>query len=177
MSQRASNYPRQVDDHYATPAWVVETVIPYLEKHALRVWDPTGDPTSQLAQALGEAGFRVTATRYDFLSAKHLPESRIDAIVSNPPFGVGGRLAVRFIEHALELAPVVAMLTRIDFDSGKTRTHLFRDCKAFVGKIVLLDRIIWFPREGAAGPSENHCWCLWNKRHGGPPTISYARQP
>jgi hypothetical protein len=37
--------------------------------------------------------------------------------------------------------PVVTMLLRIDFDSGKTRTNLFRDCQAFDRKIVLLDRI------------------------------------
>jgi hypothetical protein len=86
-------------------------------------------------------------------------------------------MACRFIAHALELVPVVAMLLRIDFDSGKTRAGLFRDCAAFAQKIVLLDRIVWFEREGAPGPSENHCWMIWNRRHRGPPTISYARRP
>jgi hypothetical protein len=73
--------------------------------------------------------------------------------------------------------PVVVMLLRVDFYSGKTRTNLFRGCKAFAGKIVLLDRITWFEREGAAGPSENHSWYILNKRHKGPPTIGYARRP
>jgi hypothetical protein len=52
--------------------------------------------------------------------------------------------------------------------------HLFRDLPAFAGKIVLLDRVEWFEREGASGPSENHAWYLFNKKHRGPPTISYA---
>jgi hypothetical protein len=99
---------------------------------------------------------------------------RIDGICTNPPYGVSGRLACQFIAHALELVPVVAMLLRVDFDSGKTRTNLFRDCKTFDRKIVLLDRIVWFERKGAQGPSDNHCWLIWNVRHRGPPTIGYA---
>lgn len=179
MSQRISGYQRQADEHYATPTWVAQAMVPYLRRFALRVWEPaTNGSTSLLAQALGEAGFRVTVTQGDFLAIDHLPESRIDAVCTNPPYGSGGRLAVRFIEHALALdVSVVAMLLKIDFNSGKTRTNLFRDCKTFAGKIVLLDRIVWFKREGAAGPSENHAWFLWNARHRGPPTISYARRP
>jgi hypothetical protein len=175
VSQRPSGHLRVPGEVYETPPWVTQCVVPYLCKHALRVWDPANGPASKITQALDEVGFHVTATRDDFLAQKSLPDSRIDAIVSNPPFGVGGRLAVRFIEHALALdVSVVVMLTRIDFDSGKTRRHLFADCKAFAHKIILLDRIVWFEREGAAGPSENHCWMLWNRRHRGPPTISYA---
>jgi hypothetical protein len=176
MSQRISGYQRQPEEIYETPASVTQVVIPYLRKHALHVREPADGPRSLLAQTLGEAGFHVLASRHDFLSTDRLPDSQIDAICSNPPYGPGGRLAAQFIAHALDLAPVVVMLLRIDFDSGKTRTRLFRDCRAFAGKIILLDRIVWFAREGAAGPSENHAWMLWNQRHRGPPTISYARR-
>ena len=177
MSQRISGYQRQADDHYATPPWVVQVVAEYLRKRALYVWAPADAKASPLVTTLRAEGFRVTATADDFLTRTSLPHDRIDAVATNPPFGLGGKLACQFIAHALELVPVVAMLTRIDFDSGKTRTHLFRDCRAFAGKIVLLDRVVWFECEGAPGPSANHCWCLWNKRHRGPPTISYARRP
>ena len=105
-----------------------------------------------------------------------LPYARIDSVCTNPPHGYQGKLACQFIIHALELVPVVAMLLRVDFDSGKSRTGLFRDCAAFDRKIVLLDRIEWFPRKGTAGPSDNHAWFVWNKRHHGPPTICYARR-
>jgi hypothetical protein len=81
-------------------------------------------------------------------------------------------LAVKFIEHALELVPIVAMLLKIDFDSGRTRQHLFRNCPAFACKIVLLDRIEWFP--GEYGSSTNHCWMIWDQEHSGPPIIAYA---
>lgn len=176
MSQRISAFQRQSDDTHETSRWVTHIVVPYLRKHCLRVWEPADGPTSLLAQTLGEAKFRVVASRHDFLSIDRLPDPQIDAIGTNSPHGLGGRLASQFIAYALELAPIVVMLLKIDFNSGKTRTPLFRDCKAFAHKIVLLDRIVWFDLEGAAGPSENHCWVIWNKRHHGPPTISYARR-
>jgi hypothetical protein len=174
MSQRPRGYERQSDDVYETPAWVTQVVVPYLRKHCLRLWDPANGPASRIARALRDEGFRVTATNDNFLDRTSLPSSRIDGICTNPPYGVSGRLACQFIAHALELVPVVAMLLRVDFDSGKTRTNLFRDCKTFDRKIVLLDRIVWFERKGAQGPSDNHCWLIWNVRHRGPPTIGYA---
>jgi hypothetical protein len=132
------------------------------------------EESSRLVVALRAEGFSVTATADDFLVRNALPHSRVEAAVTNPPFGSSGRLACQFIAHTLELVPIVAMLLRIDFDSGKTRTNLFRDCQAFAHKIVLLDRIVWFERKGAPGPSENHAWFIWNAQHRGPPTIGYA---
>ena len=174
MSQRPSGYERQPDDVYETPPWVTQVVAPYLRKHCLCLWDPANGPASKIACVLRNEGFHVSATNDNFLDRTSRPSSRVDGICTNPPYGIGGRLACQFIAHALELVPSVAMLLRIDFDSGKTRTHLFRDCTSFERKIVLLDRIVWFEREGAPGPSENHAWFVWNRRHQGPPIISYA---
>jgi hypothetical protein len=119
MSQRASGYDRQPNDAYETPAWVTQVMVPYLRQYCTCLWDPANGPGSRLAQALRDEGFRAVATNDDFLSMTSLPDSRIDGICSNPPYGKGGRLACQFIAHAIELAPVVAMLLRIDFDSGK----------------------------------------------------------
>jgi len=177
MSQRLSGYPRRPNETYETPEWVARVIAGYLRGRSQYLWDPANGPCSKLAKALRVEGFHVTATCDDLLLKDSLPDARIEAIVTNPPFGCGGRLACAFIERALQLVPIVAILARIDFDSGKTRTHLFRDCKQFAHKIVLLDRVVWFPREGAAAPSENHCWLIWNRRHRGPPTIGYASRP
>ena len=175
MSQRQSGYQRQPDDVYETPAWVTRVVAPYLRKNCLRPWDPANGPTSKIACVLREEGFHAVATNDNFL-AKTAAPTDVDGIITNPPYGNGGRLACQFIAHAIELVPIVAMLLRIDFDSGKTRVHLFRDNKYFAGKIVLLDRIVWFEREDAPGPSENHSWFIWNRRHNGPPTIRYVAE-
>ena len=174
LSQRPSGYPRQPNETYETPSWVTQVVGPYLRKHCLHIWDPANGPGSRIAQVLREEGFRVVATNDDFLTKTALPHDRIDAIGTNPPYGVHGLLACKFIAHSLELAPIVAMLLRIDFDSGKTRTNLFRDCPAFAHKIVLLDRIVWFVHKDKKGPSYNHAWFIWNAQHRGPATISYV---
>jgi hypothetical protein len=121
-----------------------------------------------MALVLHDEGFKVVATNHDFLQSTP-PHEGIDCICTNP---LGGRLACKFIAHAIALVPVAAMLLRVDFDSGKTRTHLFRDCESFAAKIVLLDRIMWF--EGDVGPSSNHAWMVWDQRHRGAPTMSYA---
>lgn len=173
MSQRNSGYARQRDEAYDTPAPSVRALVPFLRQcGASHLWDPAAG-AGNLVRILREEGFQVTGTRDDFLAKGAAPPG-IATIVTNPPFGVGGKLAVLFIEHALELMPLVAMLTRIDFDSGRTRVHLFRDHPHFAQKIVLLRRIVWFEREGAPGPSENHCWLIWDRHHRGPPTIAYA---
>ena len=175
MSQRHSGYQRQRDDT-ETPSWVTGVVVPYLRRNCFHIWDPANGPASRVAQVLRDEGFHVTATNNDFLSRASLPYTRMDGVCTNPPYGISGQLACQFVAHALEFVPVVVMLLRIDFDSGKTRTHQFRDCQSFDSKIVLLDRIVWFERKGAPGPSENHAWYVWNARHHGPPTIEYRRR-
>ena len=173
MSQRNSGYVRQRDEAYDTPAPPVRALAPFLRaRGASHLWDPAAG-AGNLVRTLREEGFHITGTRDDFLAKSAAPRG-VDTIVTNPPFGTSGRLAVRFIGRAFELAPIVVMLLRIDFDSARTRLCLFGDCPHFAQKIVLLRRIVWFEREGAPGPSENHCWCIWDRRHRGPPTIAYA---
>jgi hypothetical protein len=173
MSQRNSGYVRQRDEAYDTPAPPVRALVPFLrQRGASHLWDPAAG-AGNLVCTLRAEGFQVTGTTDDFLAKRSAPTG-VDALVTNPPYGTGGKLACKFIEHALELVPIVAMLLRIDFDSGRTRVHLFRDNPVFAQKIVLLHRIVWFEHEGAPGPSENHCWAIWDHRHCGSPTIAYA---
>jgi hypothetical protein len=180
LSQRFSGYDRKDRDAYQTPLWVTATIVPHLRALGVTtVWEPAcGD--GQIVAALRDHGFDVVgtdiATGDDFLNGCVQPPA-YDAIVSNSPYGTGGRIARQFIERALEVTRprrgAVAMLLKVDFDSGKTRRHLFAECAAFVGKVVLTDRIVWF-EPAIAGPSENHAWALWSWKHVGPPTIWYA---
>jgi hypothetical protein len=176
MSQRASGYDRRPNEDYPTPAWVTAAIAGYLRRYALHLWEPAAG-NGALADALVDCGFGVIATTDNFLARTALPHDRIDAIVTNPPYGEDRRsaLACDFIRHALKLdVQTVAMLLRVDFDSGKTRVDLFRDCPAFNGKIVLLDRVKWF--EGPSQPSDNHAWFVWNRDRRGPPWIAYAER-
>lgn len=173
--QRASGYTRRAAEDYPSPPWVATALTRYLRTRALYVWEPAAGNGS-LAKALAGEGFRVTASADDFFKRTKLPHAKIDAIVTNPPYGAtkGGKLAAEFIRHALTFnVDTVAMLLRIDFDSAKTRVDLFRDSRTFAGKIVLLDRVKWF--DGPSSPSDNHCWAIWNRVvTKGLPWIRYA---
>jgi hypothetical protein len=176
MSQRASGYARRPDEVYPTPPWVTLLLAPYLKRRNITdVWEPAAG-NGLLASVLRGEGFRVVETRDNFFSLNEPPKDT-DAIVTNPPYGDDrrGAMARDFIRHALAFETrIVAMLLRVDFDSGKTRTDLFRDNPHFAGKITLLDRIKWFP--GDSGPSDNHAWFIWNSRHSGQPWLAYAHR-
>ena len=196
MSQRRSEYPRQDGEDYRTPTWVAAPIARHLRKrNVANVWEPANG-AGHLTAALEAERLTVFPTGGNFLERATTPNMMdIDAIVTNPPYGEKGRneLAVDFIRHALTFpvrvvamlltvdfirhaltfpVRVVAMLLTVDFDSAKTRADLFRDNRRFAGKIVLLDRIVWFERPGAA-PSANHAWFVWEgyQRH---PRIAYA---
>ncbi len=104
MAQRMSGYQRVADDQYETPVEVTLTIVPHLQHAGVRrPWEPATAPKDGIAVALRRAGFTVVSTSDDFLQYRAAP-ANVDGIVSNPPYGQGGRLAVRFIEHALSVA-------------------------------------------------------------------------
>jgi hypothetical protein len=113
----------------------------------------------------------------DFLACKVLPDPSIRGIITNPPYD----FAQEFCEHALKLTRpfrgFTAMLLRHNFDSARTRAHLFAQCPAWALKVTLTQRIVWFTEPNGkpkASPSENHSWYVWDWRHQGPPAIAYA---
>ena len=169
MSQRNSGYARVTLDQYETPAWVVECLVPYLPRRIGSIHDPAAGSGNIVNTLIAETGLRVTGDDItngnDFLR----DGAKREAIAMNPPFA----LAEEFIVHALEVADFIAALLRIDYDSARTRRHLFADCSRFAQKIILTKRIVWFERPGAA-PSFNHMWAIWDAYHRGPPIVRYA---
>lgn len=180
------HYLRQHLEKYYTPAWATWALLRRLPiAPGSAVYEPAaGD--GGIARVLAEAGLQVFASdiapdyegawQQDFLTVDRAP---VRAIITNPPYGVGGRMAREFAEHALRLMqPVggrVALLLRDDFDSAGGRSLLFRDCPAWGAKIVLTKRVRWTNLEQKkAGPSINHAWFVWDwSRPGGPPTLHY----
>ena len=179
MSQRFSEYVRKDRDDYPTPAWVTETIIPHLKAlNVSSIWEPAAG-AGGMAAALTKGGFAVTAT--DLIGGVNFFEGkarRCEAIVTNPPYGLQGKLAERFIERALDLMRpgrgAVAMLLKVDFDSGLTRRRFFSDCPAWMTKLVLLKRIEWFKSVNGNTPSDNHAWYIWSWRHNGSPRLAYG---
>lgn len=181
MSQRDSGFDKIRNDFYATPAWVTECLMEE-ESFSNYILEPASGH-GHISDCLMFNGFYVTSMDIsehhtldiccDFLDFNQSANN----IITNPPYGNGGRLAMKFIKHSLKLTSSksgkVAMLLRADFDSGKTRAHLFANCPAFKKKLVLTDRIAWANIEQTATPSVNHAWFIWDWNHTDEPTIAY----
>ncbi len=190
MAQRFSGYERREREHYPTPEWVTLAVAPHFGQPAAGrvLWEPACGE-GMMGNAFSKAGFEVVmsdihpltpfAETEDFLKADAVMMEYFGAhdIATNPPYGLAGAMAVAFIEKALALTQAtggrVAMLLKPDFDSAGGRVHLFRDHPAWSKKVVLLKRIVWFESGNGNGPSENHCWFIWDWQHSGPAQIFY----
>jgi hypothetical protein len=149
------------------------------------VWEPFAG-NHMMADVIREAGYPVITSDFrnynrahtfiaDFFQ-DHWVSSRLlaegSAIISNPPYGKGNRLAVDACRRALDLCDgVVAMLLTAKFDFGSTRSDLFVRNPRFAMKIVLVDRIQWFPGEFSG--TEDHAWYVWGpvNRVEAPPII------
>lgn len=195
MSQKASGYERIEGDRYFTPAWPVEALLSVEKFIGLTVdpcaggWDivdvlkaagiPTGGFDIQPAPLIGRMpDMEVRRTddvifpQQDFLAWDGwLPEYRgyhhAMNLMTNVPYGKGGRLGVEFIKHMLKLTePLggkVAVLLRVDFDSANGRRDIFNDHPAFAAKYTLTKRIRWanLPQSDS-GPTDNHAWYVWD---------------
>jgi hypothetical protein len=188
MSQRPSGYERIDGEFYPTPAWVTEALIPHLPERVRAVWEPAaGD--GAMASVLESAGYRVFASDvtprapgivggpdWDFTKVAHR-HFDFEAIITNPPYGAQGALAVKFITRALALTRpggVVAMLLNHGFDAAMTRRPIFADHPACAKKLVLNRRIVWFENDGSAQPSKTHCWWIWDWQHDGAPQVAWG---
>jgi len=171
MTVTASNYAPVANHFYQTEPWATEALLRHFPVAGLTVWEPAAGG-HLMADALKAGGGEVLTSDIaeygrlhdfpdlDFLE-KGLPlPSGCDAIITNPPYGKGNRMAVRFAEVALERCDgMVALLLTAKFDFGKTRRHLFADNPRFMAKIALVDRISW-AGNGATG-TEDHAWYVW----------------
>jgi hypothetical protein len=177
MTVRGANYPRKENDFYATPAETTRVLLDTVRFTRIVVDPASGE--GAILKVLNEYGYAAYGSdlkkKYDFLTDKF--RWKDCDIVTNPPFGVQGRMAVQFVLRALTVTKTwhgkVAMLLPVDFDSGKTRAPIFRDCPRFSLKIVLLNRIRWF--NNVSG-STNHAWFVWDHKHTGSPRLRYGIQ-
>lgn len=177
MSQRDSGYERVSGDRYFTPAWVTEALLG-VECFDGVVWDPAagdGHIVACFGQAFGTdiiPNLSAGISERDFTLTPDVWQFGGSHIVTNPPYGKGGRMAVLFIRHALAFTQhrngKVAMLLRVDFDSANGRRDIFNDHPAFAAKYALTKRIRWanLEQKKGSGPSENHAWFVWSWSRG-----------
>ena len=178
MTVRGADYPRRPNDDYPTPPEVLDVLFKHIRFRGT-IFDPACGKLKRVIKAAERHGYTASGNDIirgeDFLKTLHVGSCNV---VTNPPFGDRrGSLTLAFIEHSLLVTRTfrkkVAMLLPIDFDSGKTRVHVFQH-PAFTQKIVLLDRVKWFNNQSG---SLNHAWFIWDWQHTGPPIIRYTRTP
>lgn len=171
------------DDLYETPPEAVLALLAagILPPAPSLIWEPACGPGS-IARTLRTAGYAVLATdlvdygsgdqdeaRRDFLFERTAPDG-LAAIVTNPPY----KTATAFVERAIELAPLVVMLLRLQFLEGVGRSALI-DGGQLARVLVFRNRLPMMHRAGWDGPtatsSTAFAWFVWRRDHSGPAIV------
>lgn len=177
-----SGYDRIDQDFYPTPSWCVERLLEKMSiPKEITIWEPAaGD--GAIVDVLLSKGYNVKATDLvdrgrgyellDFLKTKSedVEKEGPCIIMTNPPYG---KLAEKFVEHALSMNHVVAvvMLLRNEFDCARKRGDLFTG-DDFYKKVVLRQRPR-FIRGSTGSPRHHYSWYIWMKGKGGNAKIVY----
>lgn len=139
---------RNADDNYATPAWCVREILPYvLPDRPCTVLDPCCGSGAILDAVTSDApwsstmGIEIDLNRFQQVRSKYerkdlsfqimhsdaLNESCVwpsaDLILTNPPY----RLALEFLRRALDEDGTVAFLLRLNFLGSQARREFWRD--------------------------------------------------
>lgn len=163
------------DDLYETPPVAVEALL-RVEKLPHHIWEPCCG-RGKIVNVLRAAGHDVFASDLvdyggnlfgrDFLMEYKLPVACVEAIVTNPPF----KLAEQFVEHALNLAPIVVMLLRLAFLESERRRHIL-DNGMLARVYVFRKRLPMMHRDGWEGRKSNSgmafAWFVWDRANTGP---------
>src|SRR5262245_62336898 len=102
MVVRGADYPRKADEFYITPAETTRALLDTYREFGRRICDPCcgdGAILNMLNTYHHKTGGNDISQGYHFLTDP-FPWTGYD-IVTNPPYGSGGRMAFDFITRAL----------------------------------------------------------------------------
>jgi hypothetical protein len=168
------------DDAYMSPPPATVTLLKHVQLPH-RLWEcACGDGTG-IVDPLRAAGHEVIGSdlvdygrpdcfwRRDFLMERKVPDG-CEGIVTNPPY----KLVEQFVEHALALSPLVAMLLRLAFFESEKRCAILEDCGlarilVFRKRLPMMHRRGWEDKKGNSGMA--FAWFIWDRDHRGPTTI------
>jgi hypothetical protein len=183
---RAANLGRHTlrerrDDLYQTPPQAMHALL-RVEKLPNRIWEPACG-RGAIVDVLRAAGHEVIATdlvdygetippssyRIDFLMERRALDG-VEAIVCNPPY----KLAEEFVEHALDLCPLVVMFLRLSFLESERRRRILEE-RGLARVHVFRNRLPMMHRDGWDGPRASSsipfAWFVWIRTHQGPATL------
>ena len=168
------------NDLYETPPAATRALLK-VEALPQIIWEPASG-RGAICKVLREFGHSVIAsdiTQYDFgldfvsdfLAQKKTPPG-CETILTNPPYQRA--ILNKFIRHALDLAPHVAMLLRLPFLESVERTDIIEN-RGLARVHIFRDRLPMMHRDGWEGPRATNAvafgWFVWNRTHVGPPTL------
>lgn len=173
-----SNHHGAIDLH-ETPALAVRALL-RVETLPQCIWEPCCGPGAIVAELRrhGRTVFGTDIVRHpgsdypgslDFLTVQRLP-GQCTAIVMNPPYNQ----APEFIAHAIDLAPEVYALLRLNFYAAvrKGYPNLYDRLAAvhvFNRRLPMMHRAGWAGKK--ASSMFDHAWFCWMAQPNGKATI------
>jgi hypothetical protein len=154
-------------DFYPTPPEVTHALMNFLKLDKCKIWEPAcgNGAMSEVIESYGHLvhSSDVRHTGYGIGNLDFLDSNlTADAIITNPPFNI----SQDFIKHALNQAPVVAMLLKVNYFHAQCRIELFENNPpAYVLALTWRPDFHYQtrkPGEKAAPPMEV-CWFVWIK--------------
>jgi hypothetical protein len=175
-----SEYAREAEDYYRTPAWAVRVIHPYLppDSDNLSVLDagagdgaiadalPYGlrtlcsEQNAHKREALCEKGYNLVGWEgeADFFSTC----TCFDLVVMNPPYAQ----AMEFVRHAIKITEeengMVAALLRLPWLASQVRASFHR---AHPAQVLVLPRRPSFTKDGKTDATD-YAWFCWGNNSG-----------
>ena len=160
MSATNRGSKRHAADFYATPESAFKPLLPFLKAMPEPIWEPAcGDGRLLRWMHLDEIdakGNDIGRNGYDFLQ----DNAQRAAIITNPPFS----LALEFCDHAINHAPNVFMLLRLNFLGSQKRRDWWR--RNPPAALFILSERPSFTDDGQTDATD-YAWFYWGKLHRG----------
>ena len=147
-------------DLYPTPPGAVRALLK-VERPPPGIWEPMAGKGA-IVDVLRDAGHSVIASDIvdygfplhftgDFFAQKEMPVG-CDCILTNPTFA----RITEFVEHALNLAPLVIVLARLPFLASEERGNILKRLvrfHVFENRLPMMHRDSWPGNAAPAAPS------------------------
>lgn len=161
-----SKAKRRELDFYPTPPEVTNALMNFLNLEPCIVWEPACGMGS-MSKVIESHGHKVYSSDIDtafgdsgmdFLTVDC---KTFDAIITNPPFN----LSEKFIRHALQMTPIVAMVLKSQYWHATKRTALFNELPpSYVLALSWRPDFLFDQRkvgDKKAAPTMECIWTVW----------------
>lgn len=123
IDSQAVLYPKGSNDECYTPSYVVEALLPYLDKDKI-YWLPFDTNDSEFVKVLNGNGYKFINTHISYgLDYYNYEPERWDVLISNPPFTNKRRI----FERAISFNKPFALLMSNTWLNDSAPKVLFRD--------------------------------------------------